>query len=113
MKLHKLPLFLLILLALPSFSQNHPPNREFRAVWIATVANIDWPSQKGLASGVQQDEYRFILKEQKKNGMNAVVVQVRPLPMRFTKRAVNPGQCGSRASRAPSRTHRTIHSNSW
>ena len=24
------------------------PKREFRAVWIATVNNIDWPSKKGL-----------------------------------------------------------------
>lgn len=22
--------------------------KEFRAVWIATVTNIDWPSKKGL-----------------------------------------------------------------
>jgi hypothetical protein len=66
MKLHQLTPFLLLLFSLPSFSQTTPPKREFRAVWIATVANIDWPSQKGLASGVQQDEYRFILKEQKR-----------------------------------------------
>jgi len=24
------------------------PPREFRAAWIATVANIDWPSEPGL-----------------------------------------------------------------
>jgi len=90
MKLHPLIPFLLLLVALPSFSQTSPPKREFRAVWIATVANIDWPSQKGLASGVQQDEYRFILKEQKKNGMNAVVVQVRPAADAFYKKSREP-----------------------
>ena len=25
-----------------------PPPREFRAAWVATVDNIDWPSRKGL-----------------------------------------------------------------
>ena len=28
--------------------------REFRAVWVATVANIDWPSRKGLSTAQQQ-----------------------------------------------------------
>lgn len=54
------------------------PKREFRAVWIASVANIDWPSQKGLSSVTQMEEFRYILEEHQKNGMNAVIVQVRP-----------------------------------
>ncbi len=82
-------------------AQHVPPKREFRAVWIATVANIDWPSQKGLSSIIQQDEYRLILDEQKKNGMNAVVVQVRPSADAFYKKSREPwsfwltGQQGS------------------
>ena len=24
------------------------PNREFRAAWVATIGNIDWPSKQGL-----------------------------------------------------------------
>ena len=60
------------------FAQSTSPKREFRGVWIASVANIDWPSQPGLSPVVQQEEFRFILDEQKKNGMNAVVVQIRP-----------------------------------
>ncbi len=27
-----------------------PPKREFRGVWVATVANIDWPSAAGLTT---------------------------------------------------------------
>lgn len=54
------------------------PKREFRGVWIATVANIDWPSQKGLSSVTQMEEFRYILDEHQKTGINAVVVQVRP-----------------------------------
>ena len=33
-----------------------PPKREFRAVWIATVENMDWPSRKGLPVADQQRE---------------------------------------------------------
>jgi uncharacterized lipoprotein YddW (UPF0748 family) len=54
------------------------PKREFRGVWIATVANIDWPSQKGLSPVVQMDEFKYILDEHQKSGINAVIVQVRP-----------------------------------
>ena len=30
--------------------------REFRGAWVATVANIDWPSKKGLSAAEQQAE---------------------------------------------------------
>lgn len=55
-----------------------PPKREFRAVWIATVENIDWPSRKGLPVEIQKQEFINILDKQQRNGMNAVIVQVRP-----------------------------------
>lgn len=54
------------------------PKREFRAAWIATVANIDWPSAPGLSSDAQKAEFIRLLDMLKRNGMNAVVVQVRP-----------------------------------
>lgn len=59
----------------PTYCQ---PKYEFRAVWIASVANIDWPSRKGLTTQQQKQEFINILNEQQKNGMNAVIVQVRP-----------------------------------
>ncbi|MEZ4777013.1 MAG: family 10 glycosylhydrolase [Bacteroidia bacterium] len=55
-----------------------PPKRQFRAVWVATFHNIDWPSTRGLSAEDQQEEFLSILKSQKKNGMNALVVQIRP-----------------------------------
>ncbi|HEY8915371.1 MAG TPA: family 10 glycosylhydrolase [Chitinophaga sp.] len=55
-----------------------PPKRELRAVWIATVENIDWPSRRGLSTEQQKQEFIDILDRQQRNGMNAVVVQVRP-----------------------------------
>lgn len=51
---------------------------EFRGVWVATVANIDWPENKGLSSREQIGEFKEILKEVKQMNMNAVIVQVRP-----------------------------------
>lgn len=53
------------------------PKREFRAAWVATVANIDWPSAKGLSSENQQNEFKNILNLHQKNGLNAIMVQVR------------------------------------
>ena len=52
--------------------------REFRAVWIATVANIDWPSRAGLSTWEQQSELLAILNKAVAVNMNAVVLQVRP-----------------------------------
>ncbi|MEL6252447.1 MAG: family 10 glycosylhydrolase [Bacteroidota bacterium] len=52
--------------------------REFRAVWVATFHNIDWPSGKGLSANQQKREYEDLLRRQQRNGMNAVIVQVRP-----------------------------------
>ena len=57
---------------------NLPPKREFRAVWIATVGNIDWPSKQGLPAEQQQQEFVDLLERSKRNGLNAVIVQIRP-----------------------------------
>lgn len=52
--------------------------REFRAAWVASVANINWPSKPGLSTEEQQKEAIFLLDFLKKNNFNAVVFQVRP-----------------------------------
>src|SRR5699024_4933449 len=52
--------------------------REFRAVWVATVANIDWPSERGLPVKEQKDELIGILDRAASMNMNAVIFQVRP-----------------------------------
>ncbi len=56
---------------------------EFRAAWIATVENIDWPSKKGLPVEMQKLEFTSLLDMHKKNGLNAVVVQIRPVADAF------------------------------
>jgi uncharacterized lipoprotein YddW (UPF0748 family) len=55
-----------------------PVAREFRAVWIATVDNMDWPSRRDLTSAQQQSELIAILDRASALHMNAVVLQVRP-----------------------------------
>ena len=52
--------------------------REFRAAWVATVANIDWPSARGLSAETQQAEARAIIAKARSLGLNALILQVRP-----------------------------------
>lgn len=51
---------------------------EFRGVWIATVDNIDWPSKGNFNSESQKAEFMRILDMHQLNGLNAVIVQIRP-----------------------------------
>lgn len=52
--------------------------REFRAAWVSTVANIDWPSRSNLPPARQQAEALAILDRAKALHLNAIVLQVRP-----------------------------------
>jgi len=51
--------------------------REFRGMWVATVANIDWPSRSGLSVTQQQTELVALLEVAREARLNAVVLQVR------------------------------------
>ena len=59
---------------------NNPPKiqREFRAAWVATVANINWPSSPGLPVEQQKSEAIDLLDLLEKSNYNAVIFQVRP-----------------------------------
>jgi uncharacterized lipoprotein YddW (UPF0748 family) len=72
-------LFLFTLFAIAAESQSLPkPEREFRAVWIATVSNIDFPTKKTLSVEQQKAELLQNLELAKRLKLNAVVFQVRP-----------------------------------
>lgn len=64
----------------PHFTGEQPPAapREFRAAWVSTVANIDWPSRSNLPPAKQQAEALAILDRAKALNLNAIVLQVRP-----------------------------------
>lgn len=64
--------------------------REMRAVWVATVANIDWPSKPGLSVERQKREAIVILEKVKEMNMNTVVFQVRPQADAFYKSDLEP-----------------------
>ena len=66
------------------------PKYEFRAAWIASVENIDWPSKKGLPADSQKAEFIRQLDMHKRNGMNAVVVQIRPAADAFYPSSFEP-----------------------
>jgi uncharacterized lipoprotein YddW (UPF0748 family) len=54
------------------------PKREFRGVWIATVVNLDWPSNARANSDRQKKELTDILNNHQETGINAIMLQVRP-----------------------------------
>jgi len=85
----KTSLLFVFLILIASLSAQHS-KREMRAVWIATVANIDWPSQRNLTSKAQRDEMRAMLDEFAKNNINAIVLQIRPTADAFYPSALEP-----------------------
>ncbi|SHM48090.1 glycoside hydrolase family 10 protein [Actinacidiphila paucisporea] len=56
----------------------HMPRRELRGMWIATVANTDWPSAPGLSPEAQRSELLGLLDLAVERRLNAVMLQVRP-----------------------------------
>ncbi|MBR6304109.1 MAG: family 10 glycosylhydrolase, partial [Paludibacteraceae bacterium] len=51
----------------------------FRGAWIATVANIDWPSAEAVGNTEKQkNEMIFLLDSLESLGLNAIILQVRP-----------------------------------
>ena len=51
----------------------------FRGAWIATVANIDWPSTDAVGyTDMQQEEMTWLLDSLQSIGINAIIFQVRP-----------------------------------
>jgi uncharacterized lipoprotein YddW (UPF0748 family) len=52
--------------------------RELRGMWIASVANVDWPSAPGLSPAEQRRELLDLLDLALERRLNAVMFQVRP-----------------------------------
>ena len=82
MKNYKHTLLLITFLSLSFWNGNAQalatnPKNEFRAVWIATVVNIDWPKTSTDNVAKQKADYIEILDAYKKLNYNAVIVQIR------------------------------------
>ena len=67
--------FFLFIITPIAFAQ---PQYEFRGVWVATVDNIDWPTKGNYNTESQKAEFIKLLDMHQRNGMNAMIVQVRP-----------------------------------
>ncbi len=51
---------------------------EFRAAWVASVVNLNFPSRAGLSADQQRAEIHRIVSTAAERGLNALMVQVRP-----------------------------------
>ncbi|TCJ14603.1 hypothetical protein EPD60_11515 [Flaviaesturariibacter flavus] len=76
--------------AAPAGDVPPPAEREFRAAWVATVANINWPSKPGLPTDSQQHEAIALLDFLKAHHFNAVIFQVRPQADALYQSALEP-----------------------
>lgn len=74
--------FSIIICIIPVFSKAQA-KPEFRGVWVATVDNIDWPTKGNYDSELQKAEFIKLLDMHKRNGINAMIVQVRPVTDAF------------------------------
>ncbi len=77
---------LLLLYTLTTSSQK----RELRAVWVATVANIDWPSSSTASVASQKYEFTRLLDSLEATNFNAVVAQIRPTADAFYPSSIEP-----------------------
>jgi uncharacterized lipoprotein YddW (UPF0748 family) len=85
----KIPMaFLLLAIVFNSNAQS--PKEELRAVWVATVSNIDYPSKPTLSADVQRAEFIAMANMHQRNGMNALIVQIRPATDAFYPSPLEP-----------------------
>ncbi|WP_404961000.1 glycoside hydrolase family 10 protein [Streptomyces sp. 147326] len=63
---------------------------DFRGMWIASVSNVDWPSESGLSAARQRTELLRLLDAAVARRLNAVVLQVRPAADAFWPSKLEP-----------------------
>lgn len=67
---------IIIIISLFIYAQSSP-KREFRAAWLATVVNLDWPSSRTLSVTNQKLELTKLLDSLKLYNVNTVIFQIR------------------------------------
>jgi len=90
MLMKKLFLVLVLVVATVAMVSAQAKKREMRAVWIATVANIDWPSQRNLNVKQQKAELLQILDSCAALNINTIVLQIRPTADAFYTSTLEP-----------------------
>lgn len=66
------------------------PKREMRAIWVTTLANIDFPKKPGSTPEILKKEITYLLDQHQKDGINAIFFQVRPSSDAFYKSSYEP-----------------------
>jgi len=74
----------IVILLLLSFAKSQTEKlpevpREFRAAWVATVRNIDFPTKPNLTTAQQKQEMIALLDRAQELKLNAILLQVRPM----------------------------------
>lgn len=75
------------------FATYVPQVEEMRAVWVATVSNIDMPRMKGTSEAAQtewKNYYLNILDTAEKQNLNTIIFQIRPCNDAFYPSEYNP-----------------------
>lgn len=83
---------MLLACALPAHAQNDL-KREFRAVWFTTMANIDWPMQRGTDASTVANQKATMLEYLDgfaATNINMVFFQVRPMADAFYRSSYEP-----------------------
>ena len=75
---NKFTSLLIFFFAFSLFASSQQHKRQMRAVWIATVENIDWPSDSTMTAQQQKRELLELLDNFKECNLNTVFFQVRP-----------------------------------
>ena len=63
---------------------------EFRAAWLPSVRNLDYPERPGMTSSQLKESFRKILDVYELYNLNAVIMQVRPAEDALYLSALNP-----------------------
>ena len=66
------------------------PLREFRGAWVATVSNIDWPSNRSRTTAQAQAELTTLLDTAANLRLNAIIFQIRPECDAFYPSTIDP-----------------------
>ncbi len=73
-----LSILLVLTMLIPAAYAAQPAQDGMRGVWVATVANIDYPTRQGMTADELRQEADTILDNIVSMGLNAVFLQVRP-----------------------------------
>jgi len=64
--------------------------KDFRAVWVPSVINLDFPSEQGLSIEMLKEEIDTIVNRSAEIGLNAIIFQVRPTGDSFYESEIFP-----------------------